>query len=91
MNLRAIGAKLVGRACVYCTTVFASVNKHAREREDMVKSNKGQSQDYTAGYRAGVKDSSAPGRTWAVVIAVIGLLMAGAFLMWFFIGLGWGG
>ena len=31
MNLRAIGAKLVGRACVYCTTVFAWCNKSGHE------------------------------------------------------------
>lgn len=50
---------------------------------------KGQNQDYTAGYLAGVKDSSAPGSGRAAAVAVIGLLMAGAFLAWLLIGLAW--
>jgi len=46
-----------------------------------------QNQDWVAGYRAAVEDSTAPGSTWATVVAVIGLLMAGAFLAWLIIGL----
>lgn len=52
-----------------------------------MKSNKGQSQDYVAGYRAGVQDSLAPGSGRAAVVAVLGLLLAGVVLGWVVIGL----
>lgn len=52
-----------------------------------MKSNRKQSQDYTAGYRAGVHDSSAPGSGRAALLGALGLLLAGVVLGWVVMGM----